>query len=195
MVAKEAKIAKEKKEKTKKAKDEAPDKFASDPRSQRTEAQIFSAFDELLSEKELSKITVTMLTKRAGISRKTFYLHYGSIDDLVDELLRREMATVGETLRSIPLDENGRIDAGAFLSVLCEEILLNFDRRTKILECVNTDRLVDRLKPFWRTCSKRITRWAYLKNLAPTWISSSHISVLGSLPFIIICWRPIPSFP
>ena len=114
MVAKEAKIAKEKKEKTKKAKDEAPDKFASDPRSQRTEAQIFSAFDELLSEKELSKITVTMLTKRAGISRKTFYLHYGSIDDLVDELLRREMATVGETLRSIPLDENGRIDAGGF---------------------------------------------------------------------------------
>ena len=167
MVAKEAKIAKEKKEKTKKAKDEAPDKFASDPRSQRTEAQIFSAFDELLSEKELSKITVTMLTKRAGISRKTFYLHYGSIDDLVDELLRREMATVGETLRSIPLDENGRIDAGAFLSVLCEEILLNFDRRTKILECVNTDRLVDRLKPFLADVLKENNALGLSEELGP----------------------------
>ena len=122
-------------------------KAASDPRTRRTEAQIVTAFNELLAEKELGKITVTDLTKRAGISRKTFYLHYNSIDNLVDELIRIEMKHIAESLSSVSVKEDGTIDVEELLMVLGEELLISFNRRTKLVQFVNTDRLINRLRP------------------------------------------------
>ena len=45
-------------------------------RTQRTKRAIYTAFAELLSEKELHKITVQELVDRADIGRATFYTHY-----------------------------------------------------------------------------------------------------------------------
>jgi Transcriptional regulator len=39
----------------------------------------------LLIEKPLSEITVTEIAKRAQIQRKTFYLHYNSVTDVLAE--------------------------------------------------------------------------------------------------------------
>ena len=44
-------------------------------RTQRTKRAIYTAFAELLSEKELHKITVQELVDRADIGRATFYTH------------------------------------------------------------------------------------------------------------------------
>lgn len=41
----------------------------------------------LLEEKDLEYITVTEICHRAGVNRSTFYLHYETIADLVDETL------------------------------------------------------------------------------------------------------------
>lgn len=41
---------------------------------------------QIVSEKDISKITVCELVQRAGISRKTFYLHYKDITDILDEV-------------------------------------------------------------------------------------------------------------
>ena len=35
---------------------------------------------------DYDEITIKELTQRAQINRKTFYLHYGSLDDLLEEL-------------------------------------------------------------------------------------------------------------
>lgn len=54
--------------------------------SKKTEQKIKEAFAELLKEKkELSKITVTELTKRIEISRGAFYTHYDSIYDVAKD--------------------------------------------------------------------------------------------------------------
>lgn len=118
-----------------------------DPRAQRTEEQILKAFDELLREKELSRITVTDLTKRAGICRKTFYLHYSSIDNLVDEIIQGEMKDIAERLSAVPLEKDGSFDVSRLLNALGEGILMSFSRRTELVKYINTDRLINRLKP------------------------------------------------
>lgn len=154
-------------EKSKSNKQEAPMPASTDPRVQRTKAQIFAAFNDLLAEKEFSKITVTDLTKRAGISRKTFYLHYSSIDDLVDAFLRIELERIGKMLQSVPLDESGHIDVGSFLLMLGEEILLNFNEKSKILEYVSPERLMDRFKPYWADALKESNALGLSEELGP----------------------------
>lgn len=54
--------------------------------SRKTQKLIKTAFAELMNEKkELSKITVTELVKRAEITRGTFYTHYDDIYDVANE--------------------------------------------------------------------------------------------------------------
>ena len=57
-----------------------------DPRIRRTLAAIRQAFFDLVLEKDYSNISITELTERAEVNRKTFYLHYKSLNDLVREL-------------------------------------------------------------------------------------------------------------
>lgn len=56
-----------------------------DKRTQKTKTCILQALIKLLESKELDDITITELSEAAGINRKTFYAHYGSIYDVVEE--------------------------------------------------------------------------------------------------------------
>ncbi|MDR1130799.1 MAG: TetR/AcrR family transcriptional regulator [Oscillospiraceae bacterium] len=57
-----------------------------DTRTVKTKETIRKTFEAMIIEMEYSDITITELARRAGLHRKTFYLHYGSIDSLVKEL-------------------------------------------------------------------------------------------------------------
>ncbi|OBR63764.1 TetR family transcriptional regulator [Paenibacillus oryzae] len=57
-----------------------------DRRSIRTKAAIKQAFLSLLSDKMISKITISEITKLADIGRGTFYLHFEDIYDLYREI-------------------------------------------------------------------------------------------------------------
>lgn len=57
-----------------------------DRRQIKTKKAIIGAFFSLLQKKNISKITITELSKLANIDRKTFYLHYGSIAELYNDL-------------------------------------------------------------------------------------------------------------
>lgn len=52
-----------------------------------TARRMDEALLSLLSEKELAYITVKELCHRAGVNRSTFYLHYESIADLLEETI------------------------------------------------------------------------------------------------------------
>lgn len=64
-----------------------------DRRVVRTRAAIEHAFRELLATTPYDKITVSSVARVAGINRKTFYLHYDSVDDLLVHVIER--AVVG----------------------------------------------------------------------------------------------------
>lgn len=59
-----------------------------DLRVQKTREAIKNAFKEMVCEMEVSSITVKELTERARIHRKTFYLHYTSIEALFEDILQ-----------------------------------------------------------------------------------------------------------
>ena len=83
---------------------------ASDPRIARTRAAIREAFTNMVCEDDPSKITVKALTDRAGINRKTFYLHYESIEALFEEVANEVMDSFflqHETTPDIPEDIDG----------------------------------------------------------------------------------------
>lgn len=57
-----------------------------DRRIVRSRRAIMRAFEELLAERPLDKITVSAIAQRADVDRKTFYQHFGSISGLIDAL-------------------------------------------------------------------------------------------------------------
>lgn len=59
-----------------------------DRRVLRTRAVIKETAKQMICEMDAEKITVKALAERAGIHRKTFYLHYPYIEALVEEMLQ-----------------------------------------------------------------------------------------------------------
>ena len=59
-----------------------------DRRVIRTRSAIRKAFTDLLAETAYNKITITALAKRADVDRKTFYTHYSSVDNLLEDVIR-----------------------------------------------------------------------------------------------------------
>ena len=69
-----------------------------DLRYQKTEGLIKKAFRDLMGEMDYLQITIQKLAERAQINRKTFYLHYSSVDEL---LLKMQKQIVEEFLEPI----------------------------------------------------------------------------------------------
>lgn len=74
-------------------------KMPTDLRVIKTKRVIRGALIELMSEKGISDITVSELSERAMINRKTFYRHYREISDVVTELENEILGDFAEILR------------------------------------------------------------------------------------------------
>lgn len=61
-------------------------------RSRRTKEAIRRAFREMVSRGEQDGMNVSSLSARAGIHRKTFYLHYESIEALYEDMIEQVAA-------------------------------------------------------------------------------------------------------
>ncbi len=57
-----------------------------DLRVRKTKEAIHNAFKEMICEMDYDRITIKELAQRAQINRKTFYLHYTGLDDLLEDL-------------------------------------------------------------------------------------------------------------
>lgn len=57
-----------------------------DLRVRKTREAIHNTFKTMICEMDYHQITIKELTERAQINRKTFYLHYNGLDDLLAEL-------------------------------------------------------------------------------------------------------------
>ncbi len=57
-----------------------------DRRFKRSENQFVNALVALLNKKELSDISINSLTKQADLNKSTFYLHYSSIEQVLNSL-------------------------------------------------------------------------------------------------------------
>lgn len=88
-----------------------------DRRVQKTREAIQRAYFELLVEKKESRITIADIARRANIDRKTFYLHYDSVETIVREFSKEKIQNILFELEKD--DFFGRpIDVVSFFKVL-----------------------------------------------------------------------------
>ena len=106
-----------------------------DRRIVRSRNAILSAFERLLMEKPLADITVSAIAREANVDRKTFYVHFGTVDGLLDaiavDVVEMIVDSVEKTLASMDGDTNERALGAAatfFKTVneaLCNNLVLN----------------------------------------------------------------------
>ena len=87
-----------------------------DIRVQKTKGNIYDAFMEIRSKKELEKITVKELCEAAKINKSTFYVYYKDIYDLSDKIENEIVTSVIKNLGSI---EDIIADSTNFAMMLC----------------------------------------------------------------------------
>ena len=84
-----------------------------DLRVQKTREAIRNTFMEMVCEMDASQISVKELTERARIHRKTFYLHYTSIEalfeDMIQESANRYFAEIDKVPLPMPMQEVNRV--------------------------------------------------------------------------------------
>lgn len=74
-----------------------------DLRVEKTLEAIRKSFKQMVLEMDANKITVKELTERARIHRKTFYLHYESIESLFEEMIEEATNRYFEEIDEVPL--------------------------------------------------------------------------------------------
>ena len=108
-----------------------------DRRVGKTQKSIRDALINLTAEKDVSQITIKELAERADINRKTFYMHYSSIDDILDKIgneIIEKLVFVLDTHDFFNL----HFDEYAFFRSLNDVINEDFDFYQKLV-CANSN--------------------------------------------------------
>lgn len=74
-----------------------------DRRVFKTKRAIRNAFAELLSEKDIDKITIKDIADRADINRRTFYSYYSGVYQIIDEIENEICTTFEDALKEMEL--------------------------------------------------------------------------------------------
>ena len=96
----------------------------------KTRQNIRNALTSLMSEQELSDITITALCERAQINRKTFYRHYRAISDVITEFEDELLSDFAHILRS---SNTSMFDIGSVLGEISALISSNQDYFVRLL--------------------------------------------------------------
>lgn len=75
-----------------------------DRRQRKTREAIFSAFTQLLSEKDLTQITVGDIIRQADVGRATFYAHFETKDYLLKALCEELFCHIFDAAQEKPCD-------------------------------------------------------------------------------------------
>ena len=66
-----------------------------DARYIKTHNALRHTFEDLVQNADQKDITVSSITRAAGVNRRTFYLHYETVDDMYDELALEQAEALG----------------------------------------------------------------------------------------------------
>ncbi|HWG25073.1 TetR/AcrR family transcriptional regulator [Actinospica sp.] len=116
-----------------------------DPRILRSRAALEETLRTLIAERELSQISVSDLTKRAGVDRSTFYEHYSGVDDLAAAACT---AVFDELLAALPVPmvrPKSEKEAKANLAELFEHVAEHAALYKSLLGAHGSARVIDHL--------------------------------------------------
>ena len=122
-----------------------------DRRQIRTKRRIREALMALVLEKAVEKITIKELAERADIDRKTFYLHYGCIGDVLSEMQEELLARLESIISGYDLFQPD-FDALAMFREINSVILESTDFYRRMLVMDRYSFFYDKLKEAMKTC-------------------------------------------
>jgi AcrR family transcriptional regulator len=148
-----------------------------DMRITRTREAIRRAFIDMICEKDYEQITIKELTERAGVNRKTFYLHYDSLDDLLSEMLHEMNLHFMQRIKGLKIPEDmDKITRAFYLSM---EESGKFAER---LACSGNYYYINRrtvnavMKEAWKEENAR-AKDPYQQNIVMAYVSQSTLAI------------------
>lgn len=123
-----------------------------DRRIVRSRNAILSAFERLLMDKPLADITVSAIAREANVDRKTFYVHFGAVDGLLDaiavDVVEMIVDSVEKTLSSMGGNTNERAlgAAATFFKTVNEALCNNLVLNRQLIENIPLDDFMARLR-------------------------------------------------
>lgn len=118
-----------------------------DRRIKKTKEAIKSAYKEFLTETNAPKITITELAKRANIDRKTFYLHYESIESIMQEIMQESLSELNHELDANGLSsDSSNLDVDVIIRSMNTCIEKNLDFYIAISHRLDFDVFVKEIK-------------------------------------------------
>ncbi len=128
----------------------------SDERYCSAEDAIFDAFFLLIKEKELEKITVADVIKKAGIVRSTFYNHYENIPMLVTAAEDRTISDIFRMMESFH-PKNDREMCHSYFLAICNYTLKN-PFLAKLLQSPGGDNFLEKAITMFHTYVTNISQ-------------------------------------
>lgn len=154
-----------------------------DRRVEKTRNAIINSFKEMIIEKEFKEITIKQLAERANINRKTFYLHYESMEEILFDLTIEISDELFETLNSKGFFNPDSFDINILISSI-EEILSSNYELTKKLVSANSYHFFSRnikdivKDSFIRKVKKKVELSEYIMNIVGDYIASGLSKLL-----------------
>lgn len=116
-----------------------------DRRIGKTQKSIRDASIALIMEKDIAQITVKELSERANINRKTFYMHYSSIEDIFDKIENEIIEKLLYILDQYDFFDK-QFDAYSFFQSLNDVINQDFDLYQKLVHANSNNFLIVKVK-------------------------------------------------
>jgi AcrR family transcriptional regulator len=84
----------------------------------KTESAVKNALLGLLAKKPLSDVTVSELARAAGVSRSTFYEHYGNPCDVYDDLMREMSGELSPLMSQVTCKDGFKAEGTPFCELV-----------------------------------------------------------------------------
>lgn len=122
-----------------------------DRRVRRTRYAIHSAFRALVARDGFRNITVSALAREANIDRKTFYLHYRGLDDLMAEEIRQIADQVAAALMPVSKGSAMAVNLRETFERVADLFLADREFFRSVFAEAPLDRVVEALVPAIRS--------------------------------------------
>lgn len=117
-----------------------------DRRVVRTRKAIREAFLNLLRSEDYDRVTITAVAREADIDRKTFYLHYDSVDDVLDEIIRERAEQMVASLREESLAQGGGVDVADLFARLSVALVQDYSITENMVRHVSPEKLLSKVE-------------------------------------------------
>jgi len=146
-----------------------------DRRQRKSRDAIFSAFNQLLTQKKYTNITVQDIIDEANVGRTTFYAHFPTKDNLLREMCTDIFDHVSQGIDVDP-SHNYSIfddDPSDIISHILYHLTSNHKQIIGVLSCESSEL-------FWRFFKE------YLNEIISGWILSRHSFIDSEVPLDFI---------